>query len=185
MIDQNNVEFEQETGNSASSLKFDSAFKRAIKLLNKRDFSITNMKEALARLEFDDQCISDVIEHLLHLHYLDDERISLNLFKKYITKGKGPNYIKSEFLKRGLTFSRDLYQKFLADQDTTPADHMNAILERASRKYLHQCDSLYDFERKVLSYLFRQGLIQDTNEIGLYKSTVRQLWTSKHIQGSN
>ena len=153
MIDQN-FELERDTENSASLLKFDSALKRAIKLLSVHDFSISNMKEALLRHGFDDQCISDVIEHLLQLQYLDDERLAINLLEKYVSKGKGPHYIKNKFLKHGLTFSIELYRQFFLDQGLASSDHLAITIERASRKYLHQCDST-NFERKVLSYLFR------------------------------
>ncbi|OFZ14371.1 MAG: hypothetical protein A2X86_05870 [Bdellovibrionales bacterium GWA2_49_15] len=184
MINQN-FELERETENSASLLKFDSALKTAVKLLSKRDFSTLGMKDALSRLEYDEPCISDVIEHLLQVNYLDDERLAINLLKKYVGRGKGPHYIKNEFFKRGLVFSMESYRQFLLNEGVTSSDHMLTTLERAARKYLNKCDSSYDFERKVLSYLFRQGQIQDQSEIGLYKSTLRQLWSSKEIQGSN
>ena len=180
MIDQN-FELERDTENSASLLKFDSALKRAIKLLSVHDFSISNMKEALLRHGFDDQCISDVIEHLLQLQYLDDERLAINLLEKYVSKGKGPHYIKNKFLKHGLTFSIELYRQFFLDQGLASSDHLAITIERASRKYLHQCDSPLN---AVLSYLFRQVLVQDQSEID-FKSTMRQLWDSKQIHGSN
>ncbi len=184
-MSERNIELGQEAENSAPLLTFNDTLKFSVKLLKKRDFSVHDMRQALMRAGHDENCISEVIEHLLHLRYLDDERLAANLLKKYTSRGKGPHYIEIEFAKRGLVFSMDAYRKFFDDQEISSTDQIMGAIERAGRKYLRQNQSWYDFERKVLFYLFRQGLIREASEISLYKSSLRQLWNSKQIDGSN
>ncbi len=86
----------------------------AFKLLSKRDYFSSELKQKLLSKGFNEKDVEEVISNLKEEGYINDEQLEKRLKERYLQKGKSPAYIRKKlFSKKGkgdlnITFEEEL-----------------------------------------------------------------------------
>lgn len=78
------------------------AYRRALALLSRRDYSITSLTERLRRDGYTIEAIHDAVVRLRETGVLDDERYAEMLLRSLRRRGLGSRRVSQEFVRRGL-----------------------------------------------------------------------------------
>lgn len=132
--------------------EFRSAFARALGAIDRRDRTVAELRSWLAEREFSEQLIEAVVEELISIGGLDDERFAFGFAgDKRELSGWGPERIEAVLLSRGI-------DPGLARRAAATDDH-GAQVERATA-LLRARGSAYEDDRaraRALSFLGRRG----------------------------
>lgn len=74
----------------------------AFKLLSKRDYFSSELKDKLLRKGFDPEDIKKVIDYLIKEKYIDDAKLKERYIRVLKEKGKSPIYIKRKLYLKGV-----------------------------------------------------------------------------------
>ena len=124
----------------------------AYKYLEHRDHSAYEVRNHLKAKDFSSEEITDVLEFLVGLHYIDDERYCESYIRYGISKGKGPIRLQHELGNKGI--SGELVKLALEDQLSSEIEKENA--REQARKLLGTIDNLQSIEEKTLAKVARR-----------------------------
>lgn len=124
----------------------------AYKYLEHRDHSAYEVRNHLKKKDFSDEEITDVLEFLVELHYVDDEKFCDSYIRYGISKGKGPIRLQQELGDKGI--SGDLVKLALHEQLDSEVEKENA--REQARKVLGTIDNLQSIEEKTLAKVARR-----------------------------
>ncbi len=117
-------------------------YDRAIKLLNKQDYSEYKIRNKLENLGLDSDQIDFAIEKIKKENFLNDERYKRNLSRKLLHKGFSPVFIKKKLNYEGIKISQDEILLIFEEEGYTPKTQIKMLVERKLKKN-------YAFENEV------------------------------------
>ena len=82
---------------------FQRALNSALRILTRRDHSVTELRRKLRQRQVETTLIDQVITECRRLNYLDDDRFAKGLIRYSKRKGYGPLHVRLDFSRRGLT----------------------------------------------------------------------------------
>ena len=127
----------------------EAAKKRALSLVEKRDYSRKMLVDKLTEKGATDEEAAEVADWLCSLGVIDDERYAGLVVRHYTRKGYGPRRIKEELFRRGI--DRELWENSLAQLP----DADDTVYHLLSNK-LRGSSAPEDMER-ARNYLLRRG----------------------------
>jgi regulatory protein len=149
----------------------DKAFQAALRFLEARPRSASEVRERLARKEFAPPAIDAALERLVQLELIDDAAFArLWVENRQASRPRGTSALREELRRKGV--SADVAAHVLSDEELTgdePARAM-ALARTALRKYAGAADRA-TFTRRLGGYLQRRGFRFD-----IIRPIVDQLW---------
>ena len=91
----------------------EAAKKRALWLLDKRDYSRAELKKKLTEKGFEDAAADAALDRLSELGYVDDARYAPIVVRHYAAKGYGARRVRQELGRRGIP--KDFWDAALAE----------------------------------------------------------------------
>jgi regulatory protein len=82
---------------------FKRALSSALRILTRRDHSVTELRRKLRQRQVETTLIDQVITECRRLNYLDDDRFAKGLIRYSKRKGYGPLHVRQDLSRRGLT----------------------------------------------------------------------------------
>ncbi len=131
----------------------ESAKKRALRLLERRDYS---RKELILKLTEKGEPLEDaeaVADRMMELGVINDERYSRMLVRHYATKGYGTCRIKQELYRHGI--HTDLWEE--AMEELPPPPSQEEIIDKLFRNKLRSSDPDRKEIKKATDALLRRG----------------------------
>lgn len=144
--------------NSNLSQDFQRAFNRALRYLGLRIRSKKELQGYLQKKKFDPQVISQVVDKLTEIKFLNDEEYAKSFFRtRQEYKGKSKYFIKYELKQKGV--EADIIENIssTAQEDLRTAKD---FIERKRRVYSRL--SKLEFEQKMMGLLSSRGFNFDT-----------------------
>ena len=126
------------------------ARKRALRLLEKRDYSCKLLFDKLTEKGASPEAAAEVIGWLRDMRFLDDERYAGLVVRHYAAKGYGERRIRDELFRRGV--DRELWDAALA-QLPEADDAVLQLLRQKLRCTPREKDDL----QRARNYLLRRG----------------------------
>ena len=127
----------------------ESAKKRALALLEKRDYSRKMLLDKLTEKGASDEDAADVADWLCSVGVIDDQRYAGLVVRHYARKGYGPRRIREELFRRGI--DRELWADSLEELPDT-----DETITRLLSVKLRGSTDRGDMER-ARNYLLRRG----------------------------
>ncbi|MBU7594856.1 recombination regulator RecX [Metabacillus halosaccharovorans] len=162
------------------------AYNKALEFLSYRMRSIKEVAEHLAKKEFNDVIIQDVIYKLKEYNYVDDLEFAIAYVRtQKQTNGKGPNVLKRELIGKGINqdFIEQALQEYKDDDQLQEAiDHAEKLLKKNNRI------STVQIKQKIEQHLMRKGFPYDIISKALdevqYEQDESEEWTAlmKHAE---
>lgn len=87
---------------SQMTTAYKAALDSALRILTRRDHSVAELRRKLVQRSIEKEVIDQVIGECRRLNYLDDDRFAKGLIRHIKRKGRGPQYLKQDFHRRGL-----------------------------------------------------------------------------------
>ena len=131
----------------------ESAKKRALRLLERRDYS---RKELIVKLTEKDEPLEDaeaVADRMIELGVISDERYSRMLVRHYAAKGYGTCRIKQELYRHGI--HTDLWEE--AMEELPPPPSQDEIIDKLLRSKLRSSEPDQKEIKKATDALLRRG----------------------------
>jgi regulatory protein len=155
----------------------DKAFLAALRFLEARPRSASEVRERLARKEFAPPAIDAALARLAQLELIDDTAFArFWVENRQASRPRGTSALREELRRKGV--AADVAAQILSDEELTgdePARAM-ALARAALRKYAGAADRAA-FTRRLGGYLQRRGFGFDT-----IRPIVDQLWGEVHSQ---
>ncbi|MCU0494081.1 MAG: RecX family transcriptional regulator [Chloroflexaceae bacterium] len=149
----------------------DKAFQAALRFLNARPRSTTEVRERLAQKSFQPEAIDLAVARLVELGLLNDEQFARFWVENRLTcRPRGARMLREELRRKGV--SRTVVDTVLHDEELTGDEDERALtLARAAlRKYADAPDRA-TFQRRLGGYLQRRGF-----DAGSTMKIVNRLW---------
>lgn len=137
---------------------YDEAYRRALKFaynaLNRRDYSVVEMRQKLQLKGFSDETIDGVIESLTRKGYLNDEEYAKSLVQHYQNVRKiGRIAIVANLQKKGIP--RELAESVMSEYSIEAEENI-------IRRLIEQLAQRGEQKEKIINYLLRKGFIYDS-----------------------
>jgi regulatory protein len=127
------------------------ALAKAYDLLSRRPHSVGELCDKLRRKEFAESDISDTVERLTKVGYLDDRPFTERwVAERGGTRGK--HLLRAELAKKGV--DRTIVDEVLGGQDSDSSEIINLIAKRAPR---YAGKDAFEFRQKITQYLAGRG----------------------------
>ncbi len=139
---------------------FDSLLKYSLRILGKRDYTFFQIKEKLEKRCKNSKIVESVLEKLVKINALDDERYAKNFFEIKISRGWGPKKIKFELFKKGIP--QKIIEKY---EEVYTFDKREENLKKNIEKWIRikgDIGNEKNFDR-LYEHLYRLGF--DSDEI--------------------
>lgn len=140
-------------------------FERSLFVLKNSDKTCYDMRMKLLQGDYPENIVEDVINRLLKLNYLNDERYAFN-YVKYSIKVKSIKRIKNELLVKGV--SKDYIEKAFSELEEEDEDFCDRQMELLKKEFAKKN---FDFEKgdkqelnKIYASLLRKGFRYDDIE---------------------
>ena len=78
------------------------AKEKALQLLDKRDYSRAELLRKLAEKDFDEAEVTEAVDRLVELGFVDDARYAPIIVRHYAAKGYGAQRVRQELQRRGI-----------------------------------------------------------------------------------
>ncbi len=162
------------------------AYNKALEFLSYRMRSIKEVVDHLAKKEFTDAVIQDVIYKLKEYNYVDDLEFAIAYVRtQKQTNGKGPSVLKRELIGKGI--SPDFIEQALIeynddDQLQEAIDHAEKLLKKNNKM------STVQLRQKIEQHLMRKGfpytIISKVLDEVQYEQDESEEWTAlvKHAE---
>ena len=131
----------------------EAAKKRALSLLDKRDYSRKMLIDKLTEKETSPEDAAEIADWLVSLGVVDDSRYAALVVRHYGRKGYGPLRVREELYRRGI--DRELWDSALEELEES-GDLVRTLIE----KRLRGSCAPEDMER-VRIYLLRRGFTRE------------------------
>ena len=131
------------------------ATKRAMNLLQKRDYTEAKLREKLSEGLYPQESIDAAIEYVKSYHYLDDERYARD-YITYHMPNKSKNRIVQDLSNKGI--KKDILipilEELYEDEDLDPeASQIEALLQKKH----YSKDLEYKEQQKIIAFILRRG----------------------------
>jgi len=123
----------------------DDILKYALRLLSKKDYFESEMRNKLVKKFEDDDGVEEVIKKLKDLKYIDDNRVTEQFIKSQLRKGYGQYLIKKKLMEKGVDISISEIGAYLSEEED---------LKRRITEKLHKYHNDYE---KTVAYFYRKG----------------------------
>lgn len=131
------------------------AIKRAMNLLQKRDYTESKLREKLREGLYSDECIDAAIDYVKSYKYLDDERY----VRDYITyrmETRSRKRIEMDLMQKGII--KDLISKVMSElYESEDNDYEMSQIHSLLVKKHYSSDMEYADKQKILAFLLRKG----------------------------
>ncbi|WP_026523683.1 regulatory protein RecX [Butyrivibrio sp. MB2005] len=136
------------------------AKKRAMNLLQKRDYTEYKLTEKLREGLYSDEIIADTIEFLKSYHYLDDERYADD-YIRYHLNDKSRSRIRQDLMQKGIRSEivDRVLDEALCDEQEDP--EIKLVTNLLIKKHFTS-DMPYEDKQKIMAFLYRKGFSSDT-----------------------
>jgi len=128
----------------------------AVRLLSRREHSAFEIRDKLAKREFDDKEITQAIVELIAGDWLSDERFAEAYIRMRQIKGFGPIRISIELNERGVDES--IVEAYLNARDALWA---RSLIEQYKKKYKNKAIENYNDKAKRIRFLQYRGFTLD------------------------
>ena len=136
------------------------ATKRAMNLLQKRDYTEKQLRDKLAEGLYPDRSIDAAIEYVRSYHYIDDERYIRDYISYHMTD-KSRNRIVQDLMGKGI--SKDVLlpvmDELYEESSENPEDSQ---IQRLLEKKHFSPDMDYNDKQKIIAFLLRRGFSLDS-----------------------
>ena len=154
------------------------AYQYALKLLSRRPYTILQVRTKLESREYTKQVIDEVLDRLINAGLLNDGEYVRAYTRQEVAKGKkGPDKIKQELIKRGI--SEPIIDQFLVIyEEDEQIDHALKIANRllnANHKY-----GGHMLKQKIIQQLINKGFNQQ-----IIDKVLEQVELENHKQAEN
>ncbi len=131
------------------------ATKRAMNLLQKKDYTESKLREKLREGQYSDDCIDAAIEYVKSYKYLDDERFA-RYYITYQMELRSRNRILQDLMNKGI--SKDLCERLLNEiYEENSSDVETEQIQKLLIKKHYSEDMEYKDKQKVIAFLLRRG----------------------------
>ncbi len=131
------------------------ATKRAMNLLQKKDYTESKLREKLREGQYSDDCIDAAIEYVISYKYLDDERFARD-YITYQMELRSRNRILQDLMNKGI--SKDLCERLLNEiYEENSSDVETEQIQKLLIKKHYSEDMEYKDKQKVIAFLLRRG----------------------------
>ena len=139
-----------------SERTFEQIFEQAIRLLTPREHSELELRRKLSKRKVSHDLIDRVVERLIELDYLSDDRFAELYILQRTQRGDGPIKIRSNLIQRGIHSLT--IEKYLSQDD----EHWLAIAHSVVERRLHRLrksigDLTKDEWRRLYGFLGSRG----------------------------
>ena len=131
------------------------ATKRAMNLMQKKDYTESKLREKLREGQYSDDCIDAAIEYVKSYKYLDDERFARD-YITYQMELRSRNRILQDLVNKGI--SKDLCERLLNEiyEENSSDVEIEQIQKLLIKKHYSE-DMEYKDKQKVIAFLLRRG----------------------------
>lgn len=131
------------------------ATKRAMNLLQKKDYTESKLREKLREGQYSYDCIDAAIEYVKSYKYLDDERFARD-YITYQMELRSRNRILQDLMNKGI--SKDLCERLLNEiYEENSSDVETEQIQKLLIKKHYSEDMEYKDKQKVIAFLLRRG----------------------------
>lgn len=138
--------------------------KRALHLLERKDYSRKELKEKLSKGEYDEELQEEIIAYLDSFHYLDDYRVAASFIRSR-KEQKSKRELQYLLIQKGISeedIARAMEENY-SNEDGIPQEELT--LERWKKKYNLTDEILeemsYEEKQKYAAKLYRKGFSQE------------------------
>lgn len=128
----------------------------AIKLLNRRIYTVEELKNRLLKHDVSEDILPDVIAECLRRKYLNDETAAKYYFDELQRKSYGPRYVRQYMKQKGIgdDLIEEIFEQYRSEYDES--DIARKAYHKKS-KILGQKESPQKRREKLQRYLFSRG----------------------------
>ena len=135
------------------------ATKRAMNLLQKRDYTEKQLRDKLAEGLYPEPSIDAATEYVKSYHYIDDERYMRDYITYHISD-RSRNRIVQDLTKKGISKDRILaaLEEIYEESSENPEDEQ---IKKLLFKKRYSADLEYNDRQKIIAFLLRRGYSLD------------------------
>ena len=140
------------------------ATKRAMNLLQKKDYTEKKLRDKLAEGLYSDDCIDAAIEYVKSYKYLDDDRFARD-YIIYHLENKSKNRIVQDLSNKGIDKEAILriFDEVYSDYDSEEVENAEyQQIEKLLEKKHYSSDMDFKEKQKIMAFLFRRGYNMDS-----------------------
>ncbi len=137
------------------------ATKRAMNLLQKKDYTEKKLRDKLAEGMYSDECIDAAIEYVKSYRYLDDERFARD-YIVYHMEMRSKNRIVQDLMGKGI--SKELTERLMLEiyEDEADVDVEQEQIKKLLIKKHFDKDMEFKDKQKIIAFLLRRGYSMDS-----------------------
>ncbi|WP_022776729.1 regulatory protein RecX [Butyrivibrio sp. AE3009] len=137
------------------------ATKRAMNLLQKKDYTEKKLRDKLAEGMYSDECIDAAIEYVKSYRYLDDERFARD-YIVYHMEMRSKNRIVQDLMGKGI--SKELTERLMLEiyEDEADVDVEQEQIKKLLVKKHYDKDMEFKDKQKIIAFLLRRGYSMDS-----------------------
>lgn len=141
----------------------------AFLLLSYRARSCQEITERLLRKKYERKIISEVVEELKRLHYLDDRAFALEWVEMRLREKRGKRLIRQELLKKGV--EKEVIDDSITESLEKIATNEDELAWQAIERKIPRYQKLEKMKayRRIKDFLIRRGFSIETTENTLNK----------------
>ena len=140
------------------------ATKRAMNLLQKKDYTEKKLRDKLAEGLYSDDCIDAAIEYVKSYKYLDDDRFARD-YIIYHLENKSKNRIVQDLSNKGIDKEAILriFDEVYSDYDSEEVENAEyQQIEKLLEKKHYSSDMDFKEKQKIRAFLLRRGYNMDS-----------------------
>ena len=132
------------------------AKKRAMNLLQKRQYTEKQLRDKLKQGLYQEEVIDDAVEYVKSFHYIDDLRFASDYilyYSEYRSRGR----IENDLIKKGIDKEVILKAYALTEEKDNLTDEQDLIRKELEKKHFHIDEADFAQKQKIIGYLYRKG----------------------------
>lgn len=132
------------------------AKKRAMNLLQKRQYTEKQLRDKLRQGLYQEEVIDDAVEYVKSFHYIDDLRFASDYivyYSDYRSRGR----IENDLIKKGIDRDVILKAYALTEEKDNLTDEQDLIRKELEKKHFHIDEADFAQKQKIIGYLYRKG----------------------------
>ncbi|MGN0411574.1 MAG: regulatory protein RecX [Lachnospiraceae bacterium] len=132
------------------------AKKRAMNLLQKRQYTEKQLRDKLKQGLYQEEVIDDAVKYVKSFHYIDDLRFASDYiiyYSDYRSRGR----IENDLIKKGIDRDVILKAYALTEEKDNLTDEQDLIRKELEKKHFHIDEADFTQKQKIIGYLYRKG----------------------------
>ena len=137
------------------------ATKRAMNLLQKRDYTEKQLREKIAEGLYSEEAINSAIEYVKSYHYLDDDRYARDYINYHLST-RSRNRIVQDLMNKGINkeMIQGIFDEMIGDPDNGDIyDIEREQIEKLLEKKHYNSEMDYKEKQKIMAFLLRKGYV--------------------------